>query len=144
MARPPKERRVEYIPEIKFFKPAGVPMRQINEVSLSFEEVEAIRLKDREGLTQAEAARRMEISRPTFQRVLTAARKKIAEALIMGKALRFEGGDYRLARRHYRCSTCGNEFDLPFRHRHRNRGGGNRNSNNPEIECPSCGERITD
>ncbi len=139
MARPPKERRVEYIPEVKFFKPAGIPMREINEVSLSFEEVEAIRLKDRESLTQEEAAQKMEVSRPTFQRVLTAAREKIAEALIQGKALRFEGGDYRLARRHFCCSTCGNEFDLPYRHRHRNRGSGN---NSIDVKCPSCGKDV--
>lgn len=76
MARPPKERRVEYIPEIRYFKPAGIPARDIKEVNLSIEEVEAIRLKDLEGLTQEECARKMEVSRPTFQRVLTGAREK--------------------------------------------------------------------
>ncbi|ACL70576.1 DUF134 domain-containing protein [Halothermothrix orenii] len=119
MARPPKERRVEYIPEIRYFKPAGIPARDIKEVNLSIEEVEAIRLKDLEGLTQEECARKMEVSRPTFQRVLTGAREKIARALIEGKALRFEGGDYKLAKLHVKCHRCGNKFEVPFHHRHR-------------------------
>ena len=136
MPRPPKERRVEYVPEIKYFKPAGVRMRDLCEVNLNIEEVEAIRLKDNEGLTQEECAERMEVSRPTFQRVLTAARAKIAEALIKGKAIRFAGGDYRLARKHYHCNSCGHEFEGPIIN-HRGKRRGHRN-----FECPSCGESI--
>lgn len=107
MARPPKRRRVAHIPEIKFFKPAGIPKRHLKEVALNIEEVEAIRLKDREGLTQAEAAQKMEVSRPTFQRILVSAREKISEALIEGKALRFKGGDYSFKPR---CESCGKDF----------------------------------
>ncbi|MFW6265971.1 MAG: DUF134 domain-containing protein [Halanaerobiales bacterium] len=138
MARPPKERRVEYIPEVKFFKPAGVPMRNISEINLTIEEIEAIRLKDQEGLTQQESAEKMEISRPTFQRVLTSARGKIAEALIEGKAIRFEGGDYRLAKRRYYCPDCDEYFTRPraWGRRRRRRG--------RIIECPNCGNEDVD
>lgn len=66
-------------------------------VSLSLEEIEAVRLKDLEGLEQEECAVQMAISRPTFQRVLASARRRIACALLMGKAIRIEGGNFRLA-----------------------------------------------
>ena len=133
MARPPKERRVENIPEIKYFKPAGIPMRDIDEVSLTIEEIEAIRLKDLANLTQEEASEKMEVSRPTFQRILTSAREKIAEGLIKGKALRFKGGDYRLAKNHFHCHACGQDFEIS-RPRRKRRG--------QSPECPSCGEML--
>lgn len=110
MPRPPKERQVGYIPKVTYFKPAAIPMRDLDEVVLTIEEVEAIRLKDREGLMQEEAALQMKVSRATFQRILTEARKKISDALIGGKAIRFEGGDYRLVRK-YRCVECDEEFE---------------------------------
>lgn len=71
-------------------------MRPTSEIVLKVEEFEAIRLKDFESLTQEEAADRMGISQPTFHRTLISARKKIADALTNGKALRIEGGDYRM------------------------------------------------
>lgn len=132
MARPTKERRVEYLPEIKYFKPAGIPLRDIEEVNLTIEEVEAIRLKDKESLNQEECARRMNISRPTFQRVLTGAREKIAEALIYGKAIRFHGGDYRLADKYLYCTRCGSKFDMPSRRRFRH------GRDLKDIICPEC------
>lgn len=133
MARPPKERRVEFIPEVRFFKPAGVPMRNIGEISLTIEEIEAIRLKDQEGLTQEECSKKMEISRPTFQRVLTAARVKIADALIDGMAIRFEGGDYRLDEKDYYCPECGDNFSRP------RAWGRRRGQRGRKLECPECG-----
>jgi len=77
MSRPPKCRRVAYMPEVTYFKPAGIPLRALEEVRLSIEEAEALRLKDMEGLEQEQAAEKMNISRPTFQRILTSARQKI-------------------------------------------------------------------
>jgi predicted DNA-binding protein (UPF0251 family) len=97
MPRPPKSRRVAFLPEATYFKPAGIPLRVLDEVTLSVEEAEAIRLKDLEGLAQAPGAERMNISRPTFQRVLASARQKIAEALLRGKAIRIEGGNFEIA-----------------------------------------------
>ncbi len=117
MVRPKKERRIENIPESKLYKPAGIPNNRLERVSLTFEEVEAVRLKDLEGLNQQEAAAKMEISRPTYQRILTEARQKIAEALIEGKSLKFEGGSYRLQPR---CGKCGKDIkdSHPARYRH--------------------------
>ncbi|WP_031516291.1 DUF134 domain-containing protein [Desulfofalx alkaliphila] len=94
MSRPSKCRRVEFIPEITYFKPAGVPLVNLEEVSLAVEELEAIRLKDLEYLEQEQCAQRMQVSRPTFHRVLTSARHKVAQALVQGKAIRVEGGNY--------------------------------------------------
>jgi predicted DNA-binding protein (UPF0251 family) len=97
MPRPPKCRRVAYLPEATYFKPAGIPLRLLDEVILSVEEAEAIRLKDLEGLEQEQGAEKMNISRPTFQRVLASARQKIADALLNGKAIRIEGGNFEVA-----------------------------------------------
>ncbi len=99
MPRPPKRRRVEFVPNITYFKPAGVPLRELEEVTISVEELEALRLKDIEGLDQEESAQKMNVSRPTFQRILTAVRKKLSEALVSGKAIRIEGGNYHLQKR---------------------------------------------
>ena len=85
------------MPETTYFKPAGIPLRILEEVCLSVEEVEAIRLKDMEGLEQEPCADKMNISRPTFQRVLNSARQKIAEALLKGKAIRIDGGNFEIA-----------------------------------------------
>lgn len=95
MPRPRRLRRVWFRPEVTYFKPAGVRMMELGEVILSMDEFEAIRLKDYEGLEQTEAAKKMNISQPTFQRLYESARKKIAEALVTGKAIRIEGGPYR-------------------------------------------------
>jgi predicted DNA-binding protein (UPF0251 family) len=114
MPRPVKYRCVESMPRVSFFQPVGVPSANLEEVVLSVEEAEAIRLKDLEGLGQEEGARRMHISRPTFQRVLESARRKAAEALTLGKAIRVEGGNFEMARRRFRCDEDGQEWDVPF------------------------------
>jgi predicted DNA-binding protein (UPF0251 family) len=111
--RPPRCRRVSFIPEATFFKPAGIPMRVLEEVSLSVDEAEAIRLKDLEGLEQEEGADKMGISRPTFQRILASARQKVADALLNGKAMRIEGGNFELAIRRFKCAEDGHEWDIP-------------------------------
>ena len=77
------------------FKPAGVPMAGREVVELTLEEFESIRLMDNEGLKQTEAARKMGISQPTFQRVYDSARKKIADSLVNGKVIMIQGGHYR-------------------------------------------------
>ena len=92
MPRPLNPREIEGLPETTWFKPAGVPMRQLEEIVLSFDELEALRLADAEGLYQEEVAERMKVSRPTVGRILAAARGKVADALVHGKAIRVEGG----------------------------------------------------
>ncbi|MFH1663179.1 MAG: DUF134 domain-containing protein [Chloroflexota bacterium] len=96
MPRQKKYRRVEFLPDVSYYKPAGIPLRFLKEVGLSVEEIEAIRLKDLEGLEQEQCAERMRISRSTFQRVLSTSRKKIADALLNGKAIRIGGGNFEL------------------------------------------------
>ncbi|MBS3811401.1 MAG: DUF134 domain-containing protein [Halanaerobiales bacterium] len=134
MPRPPKRRRIKNIPHIRFFKPAGIPGRQLKEVLLSLEEVEALRLKDRLGLNQTESAEKMNVSRPTFQRIITAAHKKVAEALLEGKALRFKGGDYELDKGLYHCKQCGAEFVLKINRKRKQKSG----RRGAKI-CPECG-----
>jgi len=101
------------MPGVTYFKPAGIPMRMLDEICLSVEEAEAIRLKDLEDLDQEQCAERMNISRPTFQRVLGSARKKVADVLLNGKAIRIEGGNFEMATIHYRCQD-GHEWDVPL------------------------------
>lgn len=113
MPRPPKCRRVAFLPSVTYFKPAGIPLRALQEVRLSLEEAEAIRLKDLEGLEQEEGAGRMNISRPTFQRVLASARQKIADALLNGKAVKIEGGSFEMASSRFKCLN-GHEWEVPF------------------------------
>ena len=113
MGRLPKWRRVDFIPEITYFRPAEISPGAVEEVCLSVEEAEAIRLKDLEGLEQEMCAERMNISRPTFHRVLGSARHKVADALLNGKAIRIEGGKFEMAIRRFRCVT-GHEWDVPF------------------------------
>ena len=113
MPRPTKWRRVAFIPEVTYFKPAGIPLRDLEEACLSLEEAEAIRLKDLEGLEQEQCAEKMSISRPTFQRVLGSARQKIAAALLNGKAIRIEGGNFEMVMRRFRCLND-HEWDVPF------------------------------
>ncbi|MBO8126943.1 MAG: DUF134 domain-containing protein [Firmicutes bacterium] len=129
MSRPPKQRRVEYIPEVTLFKPAGIPAHELDSVTLTVEEVEAIRLKDMEGLEQEQCAEKMHVSRPTFYRILKSAREKLATALICGKAIYIEGGVYKLAQRQFRCKSCDYEFSLPFGH----------GQTCAEVTCPECG-----
>lgn len=93
MPRPLSDRRLCEEIKSRKFKPAGVPCRELEEILLGCVEAEAIRLADLEGLYQEAAARRMNVSRPTFGRILESARRKVADALINGKCLRIEGGD---------------------------------------------------
>jgi uncharacterized protein len=92
MPRPKKPRLVSGYPTLTAFIPEGVP--KAGEVYLSIEELEAVRLSDFEGLDQEAAANLMEVSRQTYGRILARARHVISDALITGKALRIEGGDY--------------------------------------------------
>jgi predicted DNA-binding protein (UPF0251 family) len=94
---------VAAMPDATYFKPAGIPLLYLNEIRLSVEEAEALRLKDLEGLEQAEGAVSMGVSRPTFQRILSSARKKVADALLNGKAIKIEGGHFQIDARRLCC-----------------------------------------
>ncbi|MFH1175134.1 MAG: DUF134 domain-containing protein [bacterium] len=88
MPRPRLFRKIGFNPNITYFKPQGAPMRFLEVVELSAEEVEALRLKNLEGFDQVDAAKEMNTSQSTFQRILSSAYKKISDALINGKAIR--------------------------------------------------------
>jgi uncharacterized protein len=90
MPRPRRMRRVEFQPGITYFKPQGVPLSELDVVTLSFVEVEALHLVDINELSQIEASKKMKISQSTFFRELKTARKKVALALTTGKAIKIE------------------------------------------------------
>jgi uncharacterized protein len=91
MPRPFKCRRVRCSPDTTYFKPRGIPLSELQEINLTLDEFEAIRLADLEGLYQEDASKKMAISRQTFGNIVESARKKIADALVNGKALRISG-----------------------------------------------------
>ncbi len=126
MARPQRRRRIGTLPANSIFKPAGVPARELDEVVLTVDEFEALRLADFEGLYQEQAAERMGVSRQTFGRIVEAARKKVAQALVKGMALRIEGGQVEMDKMGaFECADCGHQWEVPF------------GTGRPE-DCPSC------
>jgi len=88
MPRPRLCRRIRFNPNVTYFKPQGVPMRFLDVVELTTEEVEALRLKNRKDLKQVECAKRMKTSQSTFQRILSSAYEKVTDALVEGKAIK--------------------------------------------------------
>ncbi len=88
--RPRKCRNILYKPSITFFKPKGVPLRDLEIIELTHEEVEALRLKNNNKLDQTEAAKIMDTSQSTFQRILSSAYKKISDAIVNGKAIKID------------------------------------------------------
>jgi hypothetical protein len=96
MPRPRRIGRIFFNPDVTHFKPAGVPLMNLQEVILTKEELEAMRVIDYEQTEQREAAKKMNVSQPTLSRLLTSARKKIAEALVNGKSIKIQGGNYKM------------------------------------------------
>jgi predicted DNA-binding protein (UPF0251 family) len=130
MSRPKKCRLVAFMPGVTYFKPAATPLRFLKEVQLTIEEVEAIRLKDIEGLEQQQCAEKMQVSRATFQRVLGSARKKVAEALMNGKAIKIEGGNFNVEPVCFTCSM-GHAWDAKYTF--------GLAEANADTRCPICG-----
>jgi len=96
MARPRRLRRIAFQPIVTYFKPAGVPMIHLKETMLSFDELETIRLIDSEDLDQTQAAKKMKISQSTLSRLLREGRKKLADAIIQGNAIKIQGGNFKM------------------------------------------------
>jgi uncharacterized protein len=115
MARPRKDRIVAYNPDVSYFKPRGIPMVDLDEVLLTVDEREAIRLADLLGYSHEDAGERMGVSRATFGRIIQKARQQVADALINGKAINIEGGNYRLVmdRRLFLCQDCNSQWEAP-------------------------------
>ncbi|MFA7329738.1 MAG: DUF134 domain-containing protein [Candidatus Delongbacteria bacterium] len=99
MSRPPCRRRIAGQPAAALFKPQGLPLCELEQVAMTLDEFEALRLADLDGLYQEDAALRMGVSRATFGRILEAAHRKVADALVHGKALRIEGGPVTMTER---------------------------------------------
>lgn len=96
MPRPKRSRHVDCPPVATYYKPQGIPMVELEEALLSVDEFEAIRLVDGEGLGRDDVAERMSVSKPTLCRILASARSTVASALASGKALRIDGGHYKV------------------------------------------------
>ncbi|NIP32456.1 DUF134 domain-containing protein [Candidatus Saccharibacteria bacterium] len=90
MVRPRLRRHIRFFPNIKFFKPRGVPMRDLEIETLTHEEVEALRLRHLKDLEQEEVAKQMKTSRTTVQRILNSGYKKLITAIVKGKAIAIE------------------------------------------------------
>ena len=114
MPRPQRFRRISFRPESLYFKPRGIPLSSLHEVVVGLDELEALRLADLEGMYQDAAATSMGVSRQTFARIVASARRKVAEALIEGKALKLEGGRVALVARNFRCLDCKHVWEVPF------------------------------
>ena len=106
MSRPKQFRKIFSPPLMTGFKPFGIPRSQLEEVVLHYDEYEAVRLLDYEGLMQEQAAERMNVSRPTLTRIYESARKTIAKAFVEGKMIVIEGGNVDFGRQWFRCRKC--------------------------------------
>jgi predicted DNA-binding protein (UPF0251 family) len=131
MARPFKWRRIDSPPAVPEFTPAGGgdPAGGVN--TLLVEEYEAIRLKDALGLEQEACAERMQVSRATFQRILSNAREKIADSLVQGKGIRIEGGNWRRRMCEVVCRQCGNHWEADSDMMSA--------EDDTSLRCPRCG-----
>ncbi|MBN2891295.1 MAG: DUF134 domain-containing protein [Bacteroidales bacterium] len=88
MPRPCKNRKIRGKLNSNHFKPAGIPLSEIEEIELLMEEFEALRLTYVEDLPQEESSKRMEVSQPTFSRILKSAMKKVSDAIVHAKAIK--------------------------------------------------------
>jgi predicted DNA-binding protein (UPF0251 family) len=126
MPRPFCYRRVQGQPPSAFFKPRGVPLAALEVVTMTVDEYEAVRLADLDGLYQEDAARRMDVSRQTFGRIIESAHRKIAQALVRGQGLEIKGGEIEMiGQRKFQCSDCGHTWQVPF-------------GTGWPAECPQC------
>jgi predicted DNA-binding protein (UPF0251 family) len=128
MVRPKKNRLVRFDPKINYFKPRGIPVFDLEEVCLTVDEREAVRLADLLDMSHEDAGSHMGVSRATFGRIVQNARKTIADAIINGKAVRVEGGNYKIVsrRRIFRCRACNYEWEEQF-------------GTGPPEKCAGCG-----
>lgn len=133
MARPTKWRKIENVPIVPYFIPSDKTIDEIPENILKLEELEAIRLKDLEGLEQSECAEKMEVSRPTFQRILLSAKEKIADSLVNGKIIRIEGGNFTRNICPVKCLDCGKEWMESYENME--------SIKNGDYACPNCNSK---
>lgn len=127
MARPIKYRKVDCFPKARLFSPKPICSGEV--IILKVEELEAMRLKDIEGLTQEECADNMQVSRQTFQNIIESARLKVTTALLEGKAINISGGHYTTDNCKFKCLHCGAGYSIKYEQ--------------DISHCPMCGsERV--
>ena len=124
MSRPKNNRMVHEPPLFTEFKPVGIQGSRLEEIKLSLDEYEAVRLADYTGMSQEEAAEEMGISRSTFSRLIEQARHKISGFIIQGKLLSIQGGEIHFRKNIFRCLDCGHMFKI--------------NINTSIDMCPEC------
>ena len=126
MPRPFKCRHIGCKPRVCYFKPRGIPLTALGEVVLTVDEFEAVRLADLEGMYQDDGAKKMKVSRQTFGNIVNAARNKIADALVNGKAMKIEGGVYQMPdKRRFECYKCSHAWEIAY-------------GTGRPAECPKC------
>lgn len=127
MPRPKKDRIIDSPPLFHQFKPTAVPMSRLEKITLELDELEAIRLADYLGMDHADAAKEMDISRPTFSRLVETARKKTARFLIEGGALLIGGGPVHFRGNRFRCTKCGQIIEGDMKQK--------------PLRCSECGSK---
>ncbi len=131
VGRPQKCRFVKSSPLYTYYKPVGISMSTLENISITIDEIEAIRLADYNGLYHEKAAQKMGISRQTFSRILASAHKKISDGIINGKSIQIIGGNYNINNtQSYNCTKCKHHWEKEFR-------------KGRIINCPNCGSSIT-
>jgi uncharacterized protein len=125
MPRPCLCRRIQACPKWDYFAPRGVSDRELEQIALTLDELEAIRLTDLEGLYQEQAAGKMNISRQTLGNIVTSAHRKIADFLVNGKILKIDGGKVQMMKRCFTCTDCQHEWLVPC-------------GTDRPMECPVC------
>jgi len=120
-----RKRQVAFPPRFNNFKPSGIPRSQLDQVVISLDEYEALRLADYLGQDHLQSADQMKISRPTFSRLIEKARTKVAQALVNGLELVIEGGNIDFSLGRHRCRNCGEEQTHAL--------------DTSIIDCPECG-----
>jgi hypothetical protein len=96
MVRPRKIKTINFEPDVTYFKPRAVPLNQLEEVEITLDELETLRFANIKKLSQADAAKKMNVHQSTFHRTLTRAREKVTDALVNGKAIKIRGGEYKM------------------------------------------------
>ena len=136
MGRPRRFRRIRRMPMVNYYKPAGVALTGLENVVITLGELEAVRLTSLENLSQIKAADKIGVSQPTIHRMLINFNQKIADALINGKAIKIEGGDYIMPGRDG-TGPAGPRGQPPGR-------GRGRFYNEPAMcRCPNCKTKVS-
>ena len=136
MVRPIRIRNIFFQPNATYFKPAGIPMVNLKETVLSFDEVEAMRLVDFEGMEQDSAGKKMKISQSTLSRLLKSGRKKLTEAIVNGQAIKIQGGNFKMIR------PTGRRFRAPTQGGRGRQGGPVAGGPGGICICPKCKTRV--